>query len=265
VAACAVTLLLYRSTVDVQSLATGQLDARACSRESYRQVVRSCTPAKGGCGRIVIDDFATAEEAEALAAIAARGMAMGGGAGGPTILDLQSGALSKGDKFIDVWVAFNVTGTPAFTRSELSAYEEIVRRIQHSLGQHFGVQQAHLTSPTFFSRISADKPPKQANDEYWHSHIDTEQYGSFVYTGLLYLSTATIDFEGGRLLFEREDGQPEAAVSPRRGRLVLFTSGAEFPHHVEKVSSGTRLALTVAFTCFKHAALQDFLGRALAG
>ena len=46
---------------------------------------------------------------ETEAALARAGMSMGGGAGGPTILDLQSGALSFEDKFIDVWVAFNLS------------------------------------------------------------------------------------------------------------------------------------------------------------
>jgi len=210
-----------------------------------------------------MDGFASDAEVESLTAIAARGMAMGGGSGGPTILDLQSGALSKDDQFVDIWVLFNVTGTRAFTRSELSAYHQVVGRIQEALDEHFGAERAFLTSPTFFSRISADKPPLIPNDEYWHSHVDTLQYRSFVYTGLLYLSTAGVDFEGGRLLFEGDGGEAEAAVSPRKGRLVLFTSGAEFPHRVETVSSGTRLALTVAFTCDKRAAIENFLERAI--
>ena len=45
---------------------------------------------------------------------------------------------------------------------------------------------------------------------------------------------------------------------------MLFTSGHEHPHHVEKVTGGTRLALTVAFTCDPSTAIEDFLGRALA-
>ena len=53
-----------------------------------------------------------------------------------------------------------------------------------------------------------------------------------------------------------------AAVRPAVGRLVLFSSGREHPHHVEPVRSGERLAVTVAFTCEKRAAVQDFLARA---
>ena len=46
------------------------------------------------CGRLVLDDFVSASELAGLQHIAKKGMALGGGTGGPTILDLQSGALS---------------------------------------------------------------------------------------------------------------------------------------------------------------------------
>ena len=52
-------------------------------------------------------------------------------------------------------------------------------------------------------------------------------------------------------------------ISPKPGRLVLFSSGAEHPHHVEQVTRGTRYAITIAYTCDERAALQDFLSRAV--
>ena len=54
-----------------------------------------------------------------------------------------------------------------------------------------------------------------------------------------------------------------ALVSPKPGRLVLFSSGKEHPHHVEQVTRGTRLAVTIAYTCDERAAIQDFLGQAV--
>lgn len=51
-------------------------------------------------------------------------------------------------------------------------------------------------------------------------------------------------------------------VSPKPGRLVLFSSGHEHPHHVTEVTGGTRFAVTIAFTCDERAALTDFLERA---
>ena len=41
------------------------------------------------------------------------------------------------------------------------------------------------------------------------------------------------------------------------GRVSMFTSGSENLHHVEKVTSGTRYALTVSFTCDQKYAIDD--------
>ncbi len=248
------------------------LVAVECAAHDYEPRVGRCTPAT--CGRAVFEDFASAEDVSRLRELAARGMALGGGSGGPTILDLQSGALSLRDKFIDVWVAFNATrGHPPFSVSDVAVYARTVERVRQRAEQLFGVSGLLLTSPTFFSRIDGDKPPIIANDEYWHTHVDARQYGSFVYTALLYLADADADFDGGRLLFfpparsERssldDDAAPVATVAPRKGTLVLFTSGHEHPHRVSKVERGRRLALTIAFTCDRRAAITDFLGRAV--
>lgn len=242
---------------------------------NYHPAVPGCSPRGQSCGHLVMDGFASAAEVDALRALAARGMALGGGAGGPTILDLQSGALSYGEKFIDVWTAFNVSNVPAFTRSEVQVYRGVVDRIAKLAQETFGIDSSeaplHLTSPTFFSRISGDKPPKTAHDEYWHTHTDLEQYGSFVFTSLLYLADHEGDFTGGAFQFmprgttyESSAGvQPVAEVLPARGRLVLFSSGEEHPHRITRVERGTRLALTTAFSCDPSAAVKDFLGRAL--
>ena len=268
------------------SLAPGVFSQTDCHpsapKPGARGWVANCSPRQ--CGKVVLDNFASSEETAALRAIAARGMSMAGGAGGPTIMDMASGALSHKDKFVDMWLAFNLTGRPPFTRSDLRPYRALTERVAQAVGTHFGATKLWLTSPSFFTEISADRPPKIDNDEYWHSHVDTLQYGSFVYTALLYLNQAGEDFEGGRLTFDSPEqrgggggggggaggggGGADAAataalVSPKPGRLVLFSSGAEHPHHVEQVTRGTRLAVTIAYTCDERAAIQDFLGRAV--
>lgn len=43
-----------------------------------------------------------------------------------------------------------------------------------------------------------------------------------------------------------ENGYHE--IIPKKGRLLMFTSGKENVHKVEKVTAGTRYAMTVAFT-----------------
>lgn len=86
-------------------------------------------------------------------------------------------------------------------------------------------------------------------------------YGSFTYTSLIYLSDFGEDFKGGQFVFRSGD---RITVEPKRGRLSAFTSGSENLHNVEKVTSGKRLALTIAFTCDPAAATKDFLGKAKA-
>ncbi|KAL1524585.1 hypothetical protein AB1Y20_019475 [Prymnesium parvum] len=248
----------------LEELQPGPVRRVSCHAKSYRPIVPGCTPAPNDCGFRIVDGLISQEEVDALRKIAQRGMALGGGAGGPTILDLHSGALSLEDKFIDVWMAFNLSRRKAYTQSELLVYHEVTQRLAAEVEATFGVSGVMLTSPTFFSRISADRPPRIPNDEYWHSHIDKQQYGSFVYTVLLYLSDQGVDFEGGSLCFDSpKTKRAVSRVAPHPGRAVLFTSGEEHPHHVEQVTSGSRLALTVAFTCNPDTAIHNFLGRAL--
>lgn len=82
-----------------------------------------------------------------------------------------------------------------------------------------------------------------------------ETYKSFHYTTLLYLGDYNIDFTGGRFVFI--DEKFNRTVEPRKGRLSMFTSGAENLHYVEKVMSGIRYAMTISFTCDKQYAIDD--------
>jgi len=223
--------------------AADDVHVTACRSTASKPRFKGCTPhGTMGCGRLTRDDFATAAEVKALREIAARGMAMGGGgAGGPTILDLQSGAVSYGENFIDVWAAFNSSVERPFRKSELRVYADVAERIRKLAESTFSASGLRLTAPTFFSRISGDKAPVTAHDEYWHVHVDERQYGSFAYTALLYLADAGSDFEGGAFEFMASSADPPrqpaaAAVQPRKGRLVLFTSGDEHPHRVTRVT-----------------------------
>lgn len=175
-------------------------------------------------------------------------MELGGGAGGATILDLHSGALSFGRQFVDVYRAAKGTKKTVMSETDLAAYAAAADTVKGAVQNAYNASPIHLTKPTFFSRITS-KPAVTEHDEYWHSHVDKSTYGSFDYTCLLYLSDYghNGNFTGGQFVFE-DKGAP-GIVEPRYGRVSCFTSGAENPHHVEHVTSGTRLALTIAFTC----------------
>lgn len=71
-----------------------------------------------------------------------------------------------------------------------------------------------------------------------------ETYNSFHYTSLLYLSDYQRDFQGGRFIFIDENKEKnqtlQSSIEPKKGRISVFTSGAENVHHIEKVTEGTR-------------------------
>ncbi|KAM4525054.1 2-oxoglutarate and iron-dependent oxygenase domain-containing protein 3-like isoform 3-T3 [Odontesthes bonariensis] len=207
-----------------------------CS-EDYENHKRypGCTPQR--CGRAVTDAMVTREEAHALRRLAERGLALAGSEGGASILDLHSGALSMGKQFVNI-------------------YRDVRERIQAVVAEMFGLDPTlmYLTKPTFFSRINSTAAKTQ-HDEYWHPHIDKVTYGSFDYTSLLYLSDYGSDFTGGRFVFMDENGN--RTVEPRAGRVSFFSSGSENLHRVEKVTWGTRYAITVSFTCDPAHAIAD--------
>ncbi|KAH3863731.1 2-oxoglutarate and iron-dependent oxygenase domain-containing protein 3-like [Dreissena polymorpha] len=223
-----------------------------CSDDYKRDTFTECKPKF--CGRVVMDGIVTSEEVDHLLGVAKMGLSYGGSNGGASILDLHSGALSKGDKFISIYSAF--PGGEGFKEEDFKIYRTVKNKIQQAIGDHFKVplHALHLTKPTFFSRMNTSEA-KNIHDEYWHPHVDRQTYGSFHYTSLLYLSTFNKDFTGGRFIFT--DNGTETAVEPRAGRVSFFTSGSENVHFVEKLKSGVRYAITVSFTCDPEKAISD--------
>jgi len=259
------TSILARST---ETLSEGQFQEVECSNE-YRKKAQSgakgCVPTK--CGRFIIDDILSKEELAVLQEIATEGtMIAGGGAGGASIIEMHTSSASAGEQFISLFNRAKQGHVPTIDAMEklysnynLRHYKQIRHKVQKHIGDVFGIDPnlLHLAAPTFFSRLT-NKPPKTPNDEYWHKHVDTLQYRVFHYTALFYLSDYGTDFQGGRFIFDKVSnadevktkGLPSEQINePKTGRLSFFTSGAENPHHVEKVTDGTRYAFTMGFTC----------------
>ncbi|XP_077406724.1 2-oxoglutarate and iron-dependent oxygenase domain-containing protein 3 isoform X1 [Vanacampus margaritifer] len=226
-----------------------------CS-EDYENYKRypGCTPQK--CGRAVADDVVTREEAQVLRRLAERGLQLAGSEGGASILDLHSGALSMGSQFVNIYRYFGEQIQDVFTEKDFQLYRDVRKRIQTVIAETFDLDQTlmYLTKPTFFSRINSTIAMTQ-HDEYWHPHIDKVTYGSFDYTSLLYLSDYGSDFTGGRFVFMDQNGN--RTVEPKAGRVSFFSSGSENLHRVEKVTWGTRYAITVSFTCDPTQAISD--------
>jgi len=223
--------------------------------EEERKLYPGCTPQ--WCGRMVTDSVVSSTDAARLLEIAKVGFRYGGSDGGASILDLHSGALSKDDRFINIYSLTSGSGTSIFNKSDFVIYNRVKNAIHAAIAKEFGINQdsLYLTKPTFFSKMTM-KQAKTIHDEYWHVHVDKETYGSFHYTSLLYLTDYGTDFTGGRFTFVDEGGY-NTTVEPRLGRLSFFTSGSENKHFVEKLESGMRYAVTVSFTCDSTKAIED--------
>lgn len=206
-------------------------------------------PRKGDrCARFVLDGAVPEEDVQKLRHLVQWLIdeAWGAGAGPPSVIDLHQGSISYKEQFVELGKLMDFKSIH-FTEEQVQAYKRVRMRVREALAELFGVPaKALLHDLTFFSHINASKEARTLHDEYWHQHVDTLQYGTFAYTSLLYLSTQGEDFDGGEFVFDTGGG---TAVQPRVGRLVVFSSDAENPHRVAKVSRGARITLTAAFTC----------------
>lgn len=74
-----------------------------CSREYVNEIDKyeGCAPKY--CKRFVTDKVISLRETEELIKIAQKGLRYGGSSGGASIFDLHSGALSKGQHFVNVY------------------------------------------------------------------------------------------------------------------------------------------------------------------
>mmetsp|Transcript_147207 Transcript_147207/g.256933 ORF Transcript_147207/g.256933 Transcript_147207/m.256933 type:complete len:361 (-) Transcript_147207:33-1115(-) len=229
----------------------------SCATGSAPMTGACARPRKSdSCARFVIDDAVPAGHALELKKLVdwLIAEAWGGGAGPPSVIDLHQGSISYKEKFVELKALMDFKSL-RFTAEQVESYEMVRKGIRSQLAGLFGVaEEALLHDMTFFSHINASKAAKNIHDEYWHLHTDTEQYGTFAYTALLYLSTEHEEFEGGEFIFEGVDAGSSVAVEPRFNRLVVFTSEAENPHRVQKVTKGVRITLTSAFTCIKEKA-----------
>lgn len=257
---CIMVVVYYTRSDKVVPFATQEEEVRkrsvdiTCSKDYAEELKQfpECTPMK--CGRVVFDYIVTRSEVSALLHIAERGLTLGGSSGGASILDLHSGALSHGNAFVNIFKLEEAKNI--FTAEDFKIYSHVKNKIHRAIADHFGIgtNDLYLTHPTFFSRITS-APPQTVHDEYWHPHVDKETYESFHYTSLLYLTDYGQHFEGGRFIFIDKDSNK--TVEPRIGRVSAFTSGSENLHKVERVTKGTRYAITVSFTCDAKHAIKD--------
>ena len=199
----------------------------------------SCVATGGNCALRVVDDVFHEDDISRLLAIAEKGMSMRSAAGGLSILDINTGFIRDSNGLENLFK--REEGQEVYTSDDFSHYGSIIKRLKSLVSETFGLEHLYFTAPTFITRLDHRNPwePTEIHDEYWHPHVDRENTDHYFYSGLLYLSTYGVDFEGGRFTMEQGGRtDDEIVVEPKVGRAVIFTSGPEHRHQVERVTSG---------------------------
>ena len=165
--------------------------------------------------------------------------------------------MTYGEKFANVYALLKQQNKREyFSNAEFAIYKQVKDKIHKYIAKQFKIPATglYLTSPTFFSKLTSNEP-LNIHDQYWHMHIDKKTYKSFHYTSLLYLNTYYDQFSGGRFVFV--DKKANYTVEPKQNRVLVFTSGSENGHFVERVEKGVRYAITISFTCDPQLKIDD--------
>ena len=132
-------------------------------------------------------------------------------------------------------------------------FVRLIERMRRAIAHEYGLPLKSIKPrQTFLSRLSMPEPERQS------LHVDESSFPSFHYSGVLYLSTQGVDFNGGGFAFidSARDamhaplvGAPPAVteLSPRAGMAVTFSSGWENMHQVQPLESGCRHAIPAFF------------------
>lgn len=211
------------------------------------------------CARALYDDVFSDEDITLLRQIALKGMSSRPALGGPTILDINTGYIRDTEGVENLFAKENLI----YTDEDFAQYGRIIRQLKSLVSSTFGIEEVYFTAPTFITRLDGREgwEPQEIHDEYWHTHADMNNTAHYHFSGLLYLSTYGVDFKGGRFIFYNsiDETLQEQVIEPIAGRTVIFTSGPENPHRVERVASGERLVLAFWFTCDKEREFEIFL------
>ena len=214
---------------------------------------------KNNCGRRIADNLFEPEDISNLLSIAQKGLALRAAVGGPTIVDINTGFIRDSEGIENMFARSEEVYTP----SDFSVYGAIIKKLKNYVMSTFDITELYFTAPTFITRLDGRPSwtPQDIHDEYWHVHADMNNTRHYQYSGLLYLSTYGSDFKGGRLHFVSPSNfsHSEEIVVPVAGRVVIFTSGAENPHYVERVTGGQRFVLAFWFTCNPKNEFEIFL------
>jgi len=166
-------------------------------------------------------------------------------------------------------------------------FTRLIERVRRTIAHEYGVPLKTILPLQAYSRKYVAGTTQQGGGggegDFVILHTDEATHDGYHYSVVLYLSTKGEDFEGGDFVFNDPDPEAIAAAKaklasgedddsdwelsreelqqkmrragrkfthfePTRGSAVIFSSGWENMHEVEKITSGTRYCVPAFFT-----------------
>eukprot|EP00535_Pseudo-nitzschia_heimii_P003816 CAMPEP_0197175886 /NCGR_PEP_ID=MMETSP1423-20130617/1977_1 /TAXON_ID=476441 /ORGANISM="Pseudo-nitzschia heimii, Strain UNC1101" /LENGTH=615 /DNA_ID=CAMNT_0042625135 /DNA_START=209 /DNA_END=2056 /DNA_ORIENTATION=+ len=172
-------------------------------------------------------------------------------------------------------ISFNELGKVA--SGTIIQFTRLIERVRRTIAHEYGLPLKSILPLQAYSRKYVAGTTQQGGGggegDFVTLHTDEATHDGYHYSCVMYLSTAGEDFEGGAFVFNdpakdeeearreqeeskglgleeqiRRSGRKLRPYYPTRGAAVIFSSGWENMHEVEKITSGTRYAVPCFFT-----------------
>jgi hypothetical protein len=156
-------------------------------------------------------------------------------------------------------------------------FTRLIERVRRTIAIEYGLDLSTILPLQAYSRKYVAGTTQQGGGggegDFVTLHTDEATHDGYHYSCVLYLSTSGVDFEGGAFVFNdpakdaaeakqtemesrhlsieeqmRRSGRKLDPINPSRGNAVIFSSGWENMHEVEKITSGVRYAVPCFFT-----------------
>jgi hypothetical protein len=156
-------------------------------------------------------------------------------------------------------------------------FVRLIERVRRTIAHEYGLPLSSILPLQAYSRKYVAGTTQQGGGggegDFVTLHTDEATHDGYHYSCVIYLSTAGVDFEGGAFVFNdpakdeaskkkteeegknlgieeqiRRSGRTLVPYLPTKGSAVIFSSGWENMHEVEKITSGVRYAVPCFFT-----------------
>eukprot|EP00578_Thalassiosira_sp_NH16_P016919 CAMPEP_0181123046 /NCGR_PEP_ID=MMETSP1071-20121207/25661_1 /TAXON_ID=35127 /ORGANISM="Thalassiosira sp., Strain NH16" /LENGTH=1033 /DNA_ID=CAMNT_0023208103 /DNA_START=49 /DNA_END=3150 /DNA_ORIENTATION=+ len=166
----------------------------------------------------------------------------------------------------------------AVSAGTILQFMRLIERVRRTISHEYGVPLSTILPLQAYSRKYVAGTTQQGGGggegDFVILHTDEATHDGYHYSCVIYLSSKGVDFEGGDFIFNdpadkgekeesdddyeltgmsleeaiRKTGRKHTPFAPTRGSAVIFSSGWENMHEVEKITSGTRYAVPAFFT-----------------